>query len=57
MLAVLVISAAIGLASTEVRVLASSNSTHKNMKQKKHATPMPAAMVGMKILKKNRENE
>ena len=51
--AVRVMTAAIRLASTEVNVLASSNSTHENMKQKKAATPMPAAMVGRKILPKN----
>jgi hypothetical protein len=36
--------AAIGLASTEVKVLASSNSTHENMKQKKAATPIPVVI-------------
>jgi hypothetical protein len=35
--------AAIGLAATAVRVLASSSSTQENMKQKNAATPMPAA--------------
>ena len=49
--------AAIGLATTAVRVLASSSSTHENMKQKKAATPIPAAMVGRKILMKKRGNE
>ena len=32
-----------------VSVLARSSSTQENMKQKKAATPMPAAMVGMKM--------
>ena len=45
----MVISAAIGLAATEVSVFASSNSTQENMKQKKQATPIPAAMVGMNM--------
>ena len=49
--------AAIGLASTAVSVLASSISTHENMKQKKAVTPTPDRMVGRKILKKNRGKE
>mgnify|MGYP000682897477 CR=1 FL=1 len=44
--AVRVITAAIGLASTAVSVLASNISTHENMKQKKAATPIPAAAPG-----------
>ncbi len=36
-----VMVAAIGFAAVVVRVLASSSSTHENMKQKKAATPMP----------------
>ena len=50
-------TAAIGLAATAVSVLASSSSTQENMKQKKAATPMPAAMVGMKMRTKNRGKE
>ena len=57
MLIVRVITDAIGRASTEVSVFASSSSTHENMKQKKAATPMPPAISGMKILKKKRWNE
>ena len=38
-----------GFAATEVRFLASSISTHENMKQKKAATPMPAEIVGRKM--------
>ena len=49
--------AAIGLASTAVRVLASRSSTQENMKQKKAATPIPEEMLGMKILKKKRGKE
>ena len=52
-LAVLVIVAAIGLASTAVSVLAKSNSTQENIKQKKAVIPMPALILGIKILKKN----
>src|SRR6266436_1915112 len=48
--------AAIGLASTAVSVLARSSSTQENMKQKNAATPTPAAMVGMKMRMKNRQN-
>ena len=43
--------------ATEVSVLASSSSTQENMKQKKQATPIPAAIVGMKILTKKRQKE
>ena len=50
-----VMVAAIGLAATEVSVLASSSSTQENMKQKKAATPMPAAMVGRKMRRKKRQ--
>ena len=46
-----------GFASTAVRVLASSNSTHENMKQKNAATPIPAVMFGRKILKKKAGKE
>ena len=52
-----VITAAIGFASTDVSVLASSSSTHENMKQKKAVTPMPEAISGMKIFTKKRGNE
>ena len=55
-LALSVIVAAIGFASTDVSVLASSSSTHENMKQTKAATPMPAAIVGMKMRMKNLQN-
>ena len=48
-----VITETMGLASTEVRVRASSNSTHENMKQKKAVTPMPERINGMKIFTKN----
>ena len=44
-----VITAAIGLAFTEVRVRASSSSTQENMKQKNAVTPMPEPISGMKI--------
>ena len=37
--------AEVSLASTEVKVLASSNSTHENMKQKKAAKPIAATMT------------
>ena len=47
-----VIVAAIGFASTEVNVFASSNSTHENIKQKKAATPIPAAIEGRNIFMK-----
>ena len=49
--------AAIGFASTAVRVLARSSSTQENMKQKNAATPIPAAMVGTNIFTKNAGNE
>src|ERR1700749_4617900 len=52
-----VITAAIGLAFTEVSVRASSSSTQENMKQKNAATPMPLAISGTNILMKNRGNE
>ena len=55
--AVRVITAAIGLACTEVSVLESSISTQENMKQKKAATPMPALMLGRKMVVKKRGNE
>ncbi|MNZ91355.1 hypothetical protein D3C78_1103350 [compost metagenome] len=48
-----VITAAIGLAFTEVRVRASSSSTQENMKQKNAVTPMPEPISGMKIFTKN----
>ncbi len=50
-------AATMGLASTAVKFLASSISTQENMKQKKAATPIPAEMVGTKILKKKRGKE
>ncbi|MNP74035.1 hypothetical protein D3C76_1708450 [compost metagenome] len=46
-------TAAMGLALTEVRVRASSNSTHENMKQKNAVTPMPDLISGTKIRMKN----
>ncbi|MCY1177222.1 hypothetical protein D9M73_175220 [compost metagenome] len=49
-----VITAAIGLAFTEVRVRASSSSTQENMKQKNAVTPMPEPISGMKIFTKKR---
>ncbi|MNU11096.1 hypothetical protein D3C72_2586880 [compost metagenome] len=49
-----VITAAIGLALTDVRVRASSNSTQENMKQKNAVTPMPEPISGTKIFTKNR---
>ena len=52
-----VIVAAMGFASTEVSVFASSSSTQEYMKQKNAATPMPAAMVGTKMRRKKRQNE
>ena len=48
-----VMMAAIGLASTEVNVRASSSSTQENMKQKKAVTPMPERIKGMKMRTKN----
>ena len=45
--------AAIGFAATDVSVLAKSSSTQENMKQKNAATPIPEAIIGMKILTKN----
>ena len=48
---------AIGLALTVVSVRASRSSTQENMKQKKAVTPMPLAMIGMKILAKKRGKE
>ena len=52
-----VITAEIGLASTDVSVRASNSSTHENMKQKKAATPMPLAISGTRIFTKKRGNE
>src|SRR5690606_28349389 len=49
-----VMTETMGLASTEVRVLASSSSTQENMKQKKAVTPMPEPINGTKIFTKNR---
>ena len=40
-----VMVAAIGLASTDVSVRASSSSTQENMKQKNAVTPMPGLVV------------
>ena len=45
-----VIVAAIGFASTDVSVRASSSSTHENMKQKNAVTPMPALISGRNSL-------
>lgn len=50
---VLVMVAEIGLALTEVSVLARSSSTQENIKQKKAVTPIPEAILGMKIRTKN----
>src|SRR3981081_3746467 len=52
-----VMTAEIGLASTDVSVRASSNSTQENMKQKNAAKPMPLAINGTRILRKKRGNE
>src|ERR1700730_11448239 len=52
-----VMTAEIGLAATDVRGRASSNSTQENIKQKKAATPIPLAINGTRILTKNRGNE
>ena len=49
-----VMMALIGLASTEVSVLASSSSTQENMKAKKAVTPIPERISGRKILIKKR---
>ena len=57
MLEVLVIIAAIGLAIVAVRVFANNNSTQENIKQKNIVIPIPAAIVGIKILKKNLPKE
>ena len=51
--AVLVIVAAIDLASTDVRVRLRRSSTQENIKQKKAATPMPGAINGRNIFLKN----
>ena len=47
-------TAAMGLALTEVRVRARSNSTQLNIKQKKAVTPMPERIMGKKMVRKNR---
>ena len=52
-----VMTAAMGLASTEVSVRANSNSTQLNMKQKNAVTPTPALMSGRNSFTKNRGNE
>ena len=52
-LTVRVITAEIGLAFTDVSVLASNSSTQLNMKQKKAETPMPERIIGKNILRKN----
>ena len=58
LLAVRVMVAAIGLASTQtLRVLASNSSTHEYMKQKNIVTPIPVVIVGIKIRMKNLQNE
>ena len=57
MLAVRVIVAAMGFASTEVRVFARRSSTQENMKQKNAATPMPEAIPGRRNFRKNCGNE
>ena len=56
-LEVLVIIAAIGFAIVAVSVLANNNSTQENIKQKNMVIPIPAAIVGMNILKKNLPKE
>src|SRR4029450_5894646 len=56
-LAVRVMVAAIGFASTDVSVLARRSSTQENMKQKNAATPMPEAMLGRRNFTPNRGNE
>ena len=56
-LAVLVIVAAIGFAAVAVNVLANKSSTHENIKQKNIVIPIPAAIVGTNILKKNLPKE
>ena len=56
-LTVLVMVAAIGFAATAVSVFAYSSSTHENMKQKNIVIPIPATIVGMKILIKNLQKE
>src|SRR3990167_2152689 len=48
-----VITAAMGLASTEVSVRARSSSTQENIKQKNAVTPMPEPISGIKIFTKN----
>ena len=53
-LTVRVITATMGLAFTLVSVRAISNSTQLNMKQKNAATPTPALMSGMKMVRKKR---
>ena len=53
-LMVLVMMAAMGLALTAVNVLAKSNSTQLNMKQKNAVTPIPALIRGTKMVTKNR---
>src|ERR1700730_19461656 len=52
-----VVTAEMGLASTDVSVRASSSSTQENIKQKNAATPIPLAINGTRILTKNRGNE
>ena len=52
-----VITATIGLALTLVSVRAISSSTQLNMKQKNAATPTPALISGMKMVRKKRGNE
>ena len=49
--------AEIGFAAVVVSVRASRSSTHENMKQKKAATPTPALISGMKMVRKKRGNE
>ena len=52
-----VIVATIGLAFTLVSVRAISSSTQLNMKQKNAATPTPALISGMKMVRKKRGKE
>ena len=53
-LTVRVMIAAMGLAAVVVNVLARSNSTQENMKQKNAVTPMPVRISGVKMVRKKR---
>ena len=56
-LTVRVITATIGYALTLVSERAISSSTQLNMKQKNAATPTPALISGMKMVRKKRGTE